>query len=183
MAGADLRKAAVLLMSLPPRQCAQLFARLPAEQIEAVSAEIASISALDSPEQDSVIQEFAQYGSQNNPKTFLRVDHGITRLAGQKRDNGLPYSRPEQREARPLAFLERLDSGAILSLIVSEHPQTIALVISYLPSALAIQVLARLSSEQQSPVVRRLATMVEPDPEIVADLASALHSRMSTIGV
>ena len=55
----EIRKAAVLLMSLPQEQAAQLLGRLDSKQVKAVSIEIAKINAIGGEDQQSVILEFA----------------------------------------------------------------------------------------------------------------------------
>jgi len=47
----DIRKAAVLLMSLPEEQAGQLLAKLDAKQVEAVSIEIAKLNNISPEEQ------------------------------------------------------------------------------------------------------------------------------------
>ena len=56
MALSEIRKAAILLMSLPEDLAAQLLARLEPKQVEAVSIEIARITNVSGEEQESVIQ-------------------------------------------------------------------------------------------------------------------------------
>ena len=55
----DLRKAAILLMSLPEDQAGQLMSKLSPKQIEQVSIEIAKLGRLSGDEQETVIHEFA----------------------------------------------------------------------------------------------------------------------------
>ena len=54
----DVRKAAILLMSLPDDQAAQLLTKLDQKQVEAVSIEIAKLSDISGDEQEQVIQDF-----------------------------------------------------------------------------------------------------------------------------
>jgi len=63
MGTTELRKAAVLLASLPEEQAAQLLAKLEPKQVEAVSIEIAKIGNITSDEQQQVVQEFSNAGS------------------------------------------------------------------------------------------------------------------------
>lgn len=58
MVTTDVRKAAILLMSLPDDMAAQLLTKLDQKQVEAVSIEIAKISGISGDEQEQVIQEF-----------------------------------------------------------------------------------------------------------------------------
>src|SRR5436190_17317217 len=55
----DLRKAAILLMSLPEEQAVGLLSKLAPKQVEQVSIEIAKLGRLSGDEQETVIHEFA----------------------------------------------------------------------------------------------------------------------------
>jgi flagellar motor switch protein FliG len=55
----SLRKAAVILMSLPQEEAGKVMSLLTPKQVEAVSIEIAKLSRLTSEEQESTIREFA----------------------------------------------------------------------------------------------------------------------------
>jgi flagellar motor switch protein FliG len=59
IAAPEIRKAAILLMSLPEAQAAQLLAQLEPKQVEAVSIEIAKMGSVSGEEQQAVMEEFA----------------------------------------------------------------------------------------------------------------------------
>src|SRR5690606_13429341 len=56
----ELRKAAILLASLPEDEAVNLLSRLEPKQIEQVSIEIARLKNVSAEEQDQVITQFAQ---------------------------------------------------------------------------------------------------------------------------
>jgi len=80
------------------------------------------------------------------------------------------------------AHLAEADSEQVLALVRDEHPQTIALVLAHLGSAKAAAVLAGLAPDTQVEVTRRLAGVDEMDPDVVADVADALASRLAEAG-
>jgi flagellar motor switch protein FliG len=80
----------------------------------------------------------------------------------------------------PFGFLHKAGPENLLTFVVEEHPQTIALILSHLPSALAAQVLSGLPSTKQLEVVRRVATMEQTSPEVVRDVEKSLEGRMTT---
>ena len=73
----------------------------------------------------------------------------------------------------------KADTSNLLKLLVDEHPQTIALVVSNLPTAAATEILARLPAELRSTVVRRIATLGPTDPEVVREVELWLERRTS----
>src|SRR5258708_24347016 len=66
----DIRKAAVLLMSLPKEAAGQLMGKLTPQQNQLVSVEIAKIDLLSGDEQDSAINDFVA-ASQDRKSTRL----------------------------------------------------------------------------------------------------------------
>lgn len=66
-----------------------------------------------------------------------------------------------------------------MNFIQGEHPQTIALVLSYLDSEQAGQILSSLPQELQADVARRIATMDSTSPEIISQVEQVLEKNIS----
>jgi flagellar motor switch protein FliG len=179
----DIRKAAVLLMSLPQEQAAQLLGRLDAKQVEAVSIEIAKINSIGGDEQQSVIMEFAEI----DPKSLgggsggMDVAKSLVEKALGKNATGTLDIVRQQIEALPFGFLQNVDSQNLLTFIIDEHPQTIALILSHLPPLYGAEIIAGLPSDRQLAVIRRVATMGQTNPEIIQEVERGLESRMSSV--
>ena len=84
-------------------------------------------------------------------------------------------------EALPFGFLRHVDSQNVLTYIIDEHPQTIALILSHLPASGGAEILAGLPQERQLAVVRRLATMGQTSPDIIREVEAGLERRMSSL--
>jgi flagellar motor switch protein FliG len=153
MAIATLRKAAVFLASLPNQQAAELLATLSPEQAAAVSAEMGAIEAIDRDEQEAVVREVAAFDA---PEV-----------------NVVEPPKPD-----PFEFLHNISADDLLALIGDEHPQTIALILSQLPTEQAAGVIAALSAERQTSVVARIAKLDQPSQEVIAEVADSIHRRV-----
>jgi len=183
MATSDIRKAAILLMSLPAEQAAQLLAKLDAKQIEAVSIEIAKISDVSGDEQEGVIRDFASanpnalIGSAGGLEVAKKlVEQALGRSAGTTLDNVR-----QSIEALPFGFLQKVDSQNLLTFIIDEHPQTIALILSHVPPAQAAEIISGLPAERQLSVIRRVANMGQTSPEIIQEVEKGLENRMASV--
>ncbi len=183
MATSDIRKAAILLMSLPEDRAAQLLTRLDPKQVEAVSIEIAKTSGVSGDEQESVIQDFAganpsamtgSAGGLDVAKSL--VEQALGKNAGSTLDNVR-----QSIEALPFGFLQKIDSQNLLTFIIDEHPQTIALILSHVPPAQAADIISGLPVERQLSVVRRVATMAQTSPEIIQEVERGLERRMAAV--
>ncbi len=179
----EVRKAAVLLMSLPQEDAGALMSKLDAGQVEAVSIEIAKLGSVTGEEQESVIQDFAK----SNPTALSGRSGGLDlakRLVEQAlgKSAGVTLDNVRQSiEALPFGFLQKVDSQNLLTFIIDEHPQTIALILSHVPPAQAADIIGGLPAERQLSVVRRIATMGQTSPEIIQEVERGLEHRMSSV--
>ena len=183
MAITEMRKAAILLMSLPDEQAGKLLAKLDPKQVEAVSIEIAKTSGVDGDEQEQVIQEFASA----NPNALTSRSGGlelakqlVERALGKGASATLESVR-QSIEALPFGFLQKVDSQNLLTFIIDEHPQTIALILSHLSPQQGADILGGLPAERQISVIRRVATMGQTSPEIIKEVERGLEHRMSSV--
>jgi flagellar motor switch protein FliG len=180
-----LRKAAVLLTSLPQDEAAKLLSKLDPKQVELVSVEIAKMTTTGGDEQESIINEFADAtpGNKSSSSGGLEVAKTLVEKAlgsGKNAIDTLDNVR-QQIEAVPFGFLQKVDSQNLLTFIIDEHPQTIALIVSNLPPAQAAGIIAGLPSERQLAVVRRIATMGQTNPEIIHEVEKGLENRMASV--
>lgn len=178
-----LRKAAVLVMSLPDKEAVMLLEKLSPKEVELVTIEIAKIGHVVGDEQNTVINEFADI----NPASLGTTSGGLDRAQalvegalGLKASGALENVR-QQIEALPFGFLKNVDSQNLLTFIIDEHPQTIALIISHLKPSQAADILTGLPPERQLAVIRRIATMGQTNPEIIHEVEKGLEHRMSSI--
>ena len=178
----DLHNAAVLLMTLPEEQASDLMSKLEPKLVEQVSLEIARTRSVASDEQERVIKEFTESnasmggrgGGLELAKTLLQKALGSNAAAS------LANIR-QSIEATPFGFLRNVDSQNLLTYIIDEHPQTIALIMSHLPANIGAEILAGLPEGRRLSVVRRVATMGRTNPEIIREVEKGLERRMSSV--
>jgi flagellar motor switch protein FliG len=179
----DVHKAAVLLTSLPEEEAASILSRLDSKQVEAVSIEIARLKSITGDEQAQVIMEFAE----SNPAAVAGEGGGLDRAKalvqkalGKNAGHTLDNIR-QTIEAVPFAFLRHIDTQNVLTYVIDEHPQTIALVLSHMSPAAGAEILAGLPPERQLSVVQRVATMGQTNPEMIKEVERGLERRMSSV--
>ncbi|MDZ4659416.1 MAG: flagellar motor switch protein FliG [Bythopirellula sp.] len=179
----DLRKAAILVTSLPEDEAVTLLSRLDPRQIEQVSIEIARLKSVAPEEQDQVITQFAE----SNPGSSgldaggpERAKQLVQAALGKNATTTLDNIR-QSMESVPFAFLRNVDSQNILTYVVDEHPQTIALILSHLPAPTSAQILAGLPPDRQLLVIQRIAGMGQTSPDIIQEVEKGLERRMSSV--
>jgi flagellar motor switch protein FliG len=178
----DIRSAAVLLMALPEEDASNLLSKLDRKQAEQVSIEIARSRIIPFDEQERAIKDFIDA----SPSIAGRgggLELAVTLLQKALGPNAAPVlaNIRELIESTPFSFLRNVDSQNLLTYILDEHPQTIALIISHLPANIGAELLAGLPEPRRLSVVRRVATMGRTNPEIIREVERGLERRMSNV--
>ncbi|MCH8840469.1 MAG: flagellar motor switch protein FliG [Planctomycetes bacterium] len=179
----DIHKAAVLLTSLPEEEAASLMGRLDSKMVEQVSIAIARLKSVSAEEEQQAIMQFAESsptGSGSQSGGLDRAKSLVQMALGKNASKTLDNIR-QSIEAVPFSFLRQVDSQNILTYIVDEHPQTIALILSHLPSQDSAEILAGLPPDRQLSVVQRVASMGQTNPEIIEVVQQGLEKRMSNL--
>ncbi len=179
----DIHKAAILLTSLPEEDAALVLGRLDLKQVEQVSIEIARLKSITADEQEQVILQFAESNpgsAGTDPGGLERARALVQKAMGKDAGDTLDNIR-QSIEAVPFAFLRHVDSQNILTYIVDEHPQTIALILSHLPPNSSAAILAGLQPDRQLMVVQRIAEMGQTSPEMIEEVERGLERRMSSV--
>ena len=178
------QKAAVLFISLGPELSSSIMKQLGEEDIEKISFEIANMEAVDSETQVGVVTEFlelyqAQHyllkGGIQYAREILEKSVGPSKAGEYIRKLTLASKR------HPFSALRKTDPKHLVNFISSEHPQTIALILSYLDPEQAAMVLGALPQEAQADIAKRIAIMETTSPEIVKEVETVLEKKVSTI--
>lgn len=178
-------KAAVLLVSIGKEYSAQLYKHLSEEEVESMTMSIAMLRKVDSDTREQVINEF--YGMCLANK-FLQeggIDYArelLESALGQERADELIRRLTSSLQVRPFDFIRRADAAQILNVLHSEHPQTIALVLSYIEPKQSAQIIAALSSERQAEIIRRIAGMGSASPDYIREAERVLERKISSMG-
>lgn len=176
------QKAAILLISLGPEVSAQVYKHLSEEEIEKLTLEISSVKKVDTKQKENILEQFHQialaqeYISQGGigyAKTVLEKALGTEQAASII--NRLTSS----LQVKPFDFARRAEPSQILNFIQNEHPQTIALILSYLDPEQSGQILSALPQEMQADIARRIALMDSTSPEVINEVEQILERKLS----
>lgn len=177
-------KCAILLLVLDAESAGTLLKHLPTDMVEEVTRALASIGDVPKELAQEVISEFYALSMAQN-----YVKEGGLDYAKQLLKNSLDPKTAEkviqqiqtQVQKTPFAFLQKAESGNLLTFIQEEHPQTIALIVSHLPHHKASEILKGLPQAKQVEVVRRVANMEQTNPEVIREVELGLESRLSNL--
>ena len=180
-----IQKSALLFNTLGPEASADILKRLPENEIQKITYEIANISTVTSEQRHSILQEFLEM---NKAKDYLLeggLDYAkelLSKALGPQRAGEILNKVAEASQLnRPFAIARKADAQQILNIINYEHPQTIALILCYLQVEKAAQIISELPEEIQSEVALRIATMNTTSPDVIREIEKVLDDKLSTI--
>jgi flagellar motor switch protein FliG len=179
-----IQKAAVLLVAMGEERASRIFSHLGEPEVEALSLEIAKARKVPADTCREVISEAVATVLAEEYIAEGGVDYArsvLERALGSARAEEIIGRLAATIERRPFEFLRRTPAEHIHVFLRNESPQTIALVVANLHTSLAAQVLALLDPEEQADVARRVATIAETRPEVVAQVESVMRQKLSNV--
>lgn len=177
-------KAAILLISLGPDKSAKVFSHLQDEEIEELTLEIANMRKVSPDEKEAILEEFYQIclaqefiseGGINYAKEVLE------KAMGSQRALEIINKLTASLQVRPFDFVRKADASQLLNFVQNEHPQTLALILSYLSANQAAQILSALPQEKQADVAQRIAQMDSTSPEVIKEVELVLERKLSSM--
>ncbi|WP_182199154.1 flagellar motor switch protein FliG [Paraliobacillus salinarum] len=176
------QKAAILLISLGPDVSAQVYKHLTEEEIEKLTLEISSVKKVDTDQKEVVLDQFHQIALAQDYITQGGINYAKTVLEkalGAEEATNIVNRLTSSLQVKPFDFARKAEPAQILNFIQSEHPQTIALILSYLEKEQAGQILSELPQEMQADIAKRIAIMDSTSPEIINEVEQILEKKLS----
>ena len=180
-----VQKAAILFITLGPEASSGILKKLPESDIQKITYEIANITSVTSEQREEILNEFLQINKARDYIIEGGMDYAkqlLSKALGSQRANEILDKVSEATaQYRPFSIARKADAKQLLNVIMSEQPQTIALILCYLQPDKAAQVMAELPEETQSEVAYRIATMNTTSPMVIKEIESVLESKLSSV--
>jgi len=182
-----VRKAAMLLVVLGEQSSAEILTQLSEDDIQKVSREVAKITSISSEQAESVLNEFHQISTARDFVARGGIDYArklLTRAFPPEVARRLldRLQKAMGSEAASFDALQKADPQLLAKFIHSEHPQTIALVLSHLNSSAAAALLTSLPPGIRSDVAQRMASLDQISPEVILKIAGVIGQKLSALG-
>ncbi len=179
-----LQKAAILLIALGPEKSAAIFKHLKEDEIESLTLEIANTRSVSPQVKEGVINEFyevclAQQYIAEGGITYAK--DLLEKALGSEKAVDVINKLTASLQVRPFEFVRKTDASQLLNFIQDEHPQTIALILAYLPSGQAASIVASLPPEKQADVAKRIAVMDRTSPDVIKEVERVLERKLSSL--
>ncbi len=179
-----VRKAAILLLSLDQQASTAMLRQLPAQAVEEVTRELASLGDIPRETRDQVLSEFYQLAAATSWIHQGGLDYAKALLQESldpKDADRIIEQISQQVRTTPFNFLQKAETNNLLTFIQDEHPQTIALIVSHLPHHKASEILGGLPTPKQIEVVKRVANMEQTNPEVINEVERGLEARLANM--
>ena len=172
-----IQKAAILLIALGPEKSASIFKHLKEDEIEELTLEIANTQSVSPKLKEDVINEFYQVCLAQQYIAEELLDKALGSDKAQEVITKLTAS----LQVRPFEFVRKTDPSQVLNFIQDEHPQTIAMILSYLSPAQSAMILGALTPEKQADVAKRIAKMDRTSPDVIKEVERVLERKLSSL--
>ncbi|MFY9376935.1 MAG: flagellar motor switch protein FliG, partial [Peptococcia bacterium] len=178
-------KAAMMLISLGPDISAQLMKHFTEEEVEQLTLEIANVRTIKGEQLEEVMEEFSSLYMAQHYIAQGGIDYAkevLEKALGQEAAVNIITRLSSNLQIRPFDFVRKTEPSQVLNFIQGEHPQTIALILSYLDPQQSAAIISALPEERQADVARRIAIMDRTSPEIIREIENVLEKKISTMG-
>ncbi|MCI8627511.1 MAG: flagellar motor switch protein FliG [Lachnospiraceae bacterium] len=179
-----VEKSAILLIVLGPEKSAEIFKHLKEEEIEQLTLEIANTRSIAPEMKDEVLNEFyevclaQQYISEGG---ITYAKELLEKALGSEKAQSVIGKLTASLQVRPFEFVRKTDAGQLLNFIQDEHPQTIALILSYLPTSQSAAVISALPPDKQADVAKRIAMMDRTSPDVIQEVENVLERKLNAL--
>ena len=178
-------KAAILLISLGKEYSAELYKYLSDEEISDLTLSITTTRRVEPELRDQIVDEFYEMCLTQKFISEGGIDYAreiLEQAMGPERAEEMIRKLSSSLQVRPFDFIRRVDSNQILNVIHNEHPQIIALVLSYIEPKQSAQIIASLPTEKQTEIISRISKMGSTSQEYVKEAERILERKITSMG-
>jgi len=182
------KKAAILLLALGEDAAADVMKNLEESEIQQVGYYMRRFTDVSTEELDTVLEEFYRNSVMSEEGVSISsspdfVKNALTKALGADKAKELSDNLRAGEEEAGLDALRFAEPIMISNYIRNEHPQTIALILSYMNNVeQSSTVLRELPESVQADVLYRMAVIESIPPGVVSEMNEVLTEEMKTAG-
>ena len=178
------QKAAAVIVSLGVDKASQIYKYMDSDDVETLTLEVARLGYLDAEQTEEGLGDFYGMCLTNKAVTEGGLEYARTVLEkafGEQAAGNFLEKVTNSLKNRQFAFLDKADAKSLFSSLQYERPQTIALVLSYVPPDKAANVVEQLDPKRQIKVVENIARMESASPMALKIIEAEMNRKFSTI--
>ena len=175
-------RAAIFMMSLGEKNAAEVLKHMAPRDVQKLGQVMSSLSNVSNEKVESVVSKFVESA---NAQSSVGVDSDeyiknmLNNALGEDKAGGVIDRILVGKSSKGLDSLKWMDPRAVAEVVKNEHPQIIAIVLSYLESDHAAEILKYLPEGARSDVLMRIATLDSVPPAALQELNEVLENQFS----
>jgi flagellar motor switch protein FliG len=181
-----MRKAAILITSLDRDSAESLLAQMPKETAKRVLAVAKQLGKVDPAEQKEVMQDFLSRKSGRKAEhlpTAISSEVDLSLSSAVEQIHSAPFEPTLSFEGALskttwFSFISKDCIEPLASVLGTEQPQLVALILAHLPGELSAKVLSRVDAATRLEIVQRIAEIEETTPEVLHEIENELRTRL-----
>lgn len=177
-------KAAAVIVSLGVDKASEIYKYLSEDDLEQLTIAIAKLGYISVEQTEEVLDDFYKMCLTQKVVTEGGMEYARTVLEKAFDENtahALLEKVSKSLKVKSFDYLRRTDIKSLFSVLQYERPQIIALVLSYVDSAKAAEVIASLPEEKRVAVVEKIARMESASPEAIKVVEAQLKNKFSSV--
>ncbi|MFQ5543304.1 MAG: flagellar motor switch protein FliG [Nitrospiria bacterium] len=177
-------KAAILLATLGEDVASEVMKNLNPKDLQRLGGKITELSDIPQSDLDEVYKEFTDHAKEAGGITVegkSYIQKVLNKALGTEQAERIMENLVDSDETG-LDSLKWMDARSIASLIKGEHPQTVALILTYLDTTQGSEILPHLPEAMRSDVMVRMATLEDIPPGVMQEIGAAIQSEISQAG-
>ncbi len=178
------QKIALVIASMGAENASAIYKHLSDDEVESISIELARLEYQPIEVVEEVLNEFYELCLTQKVVTEGGVDYAreiLEKAFGSEAATNLLNRITKQLKSKSFDFVRKADYKNLLAIVQNEHPQTIALILSYARSDQASAILTELPKEKRVEVVERIARMDRASPEVIKSIEAALEKKFASL--
>ena len=178
------QRAAAIIISLGAEDASKIYKFLKEDEIENLTYEISRLQHITPELMEETLKDFYDLCLTQKVITeggFEYAKNVLEKAFGAQQATNLLERVTKTLRTKAFDFIRKSDYKNLLTIIQNEHPQTIALILSYARADQASAIIAELPKEKRIDVVERIAKMDRTSPEIIKQVEEALEKKFNSI--
>ena len=179
------QKIAILLTQIGDDSTSRLFANMDVELVTNFSADLVRLENYDKPIATAVLEEFAALFQSNQYIVNGGLDYAkeilFKTFGSETAQNILSKLSKELNEAKSFNFLAKVKPEQLADFIITEHPQTIALILAHMNPVAAAETITFFEDSLRADVTIRMANLGDISPAIIKRVSAVLESKLESL--
>jgi flagellar motor switch protein FliG len=178
-------KAAIFLLAIGESEASRVFKKMNDEEIKKIASIMASMDKVAPEMLDAVSEEFVSR-LEGKTRSAVKGEAFFKSLVGTSMEKGkaekLLLELEEEKKETPFEWSSEVDPSVFRDHLLGEHPQTIAMILAYLPTEIAAEVMSGLPDDRKGDIAIRIARLGQVPKEIVRQVDETLRNELRQIG-